>query len=60
MSKPDYYRFLIVKTDSAGRCSIIYSTDNEEALSVAMCQAWETYKEEIAKNEIRIDSYSIY
>ena len=60
MGKPDYFRFLIVKTDSAGCCSVIFSTDSEEALSVAMCQAWETYKEEIAKNEIRIDSYNIY
>lgn len=60
MNTPDNYRFLIVATYKSGRCAVLFSTDNEDALTVANCQALDLYKEEIEEGKMRIDAYKIY
>lgn len=61
MKTPDNYRFLIVATYKDSRnVKILFATDNEEALTIANCEALDLYREEIEEGKIRIDAYKVY
>lgn len=60
IKKPDYFRFLLIRTTAQGVCEILFTTDNEEEATTANVQALDSYSEEISAGLCRIDLYNIY
>ena len=58
--KPDYFRFLVIKTSARGACEVLYGSDDEEAATHADIEAIRSYAEEIEAGACRIDLYKIW
>ena len=59
-NRPDYWRFLIVKTDQNGQTEVLAGTDDEEEMTSFVIAAFKAYDGPLSKNECRIDCYKIY
>ena len=60
IKRPDYFRYLVIKTTARGACEVLYCTDDEEAATHADIEAIRYYAEEIEAGDCRIDLYKIW
>lgn len=56
----DYYRFLIIKTDKRGACSVLFGSDKEELTEQKYFDYSRIYKADLLAQEFRLDIYKFY